>query len=192
MFSALNVSYRKQLRSKVSEIYPKQTADDIFGKIKKEGNFFIIESDLLPFLEKANIPQTKLKDIFAPYGVRNLMITPKQWKIFFDDEFNTAAPPEIIREDILDLYVAILRTFSSAIVSRTHSHPSQRWSYIVSRNPPSAGTSRVRLASLCRLCDEYNLPFPIESFIDAVFDFFQEKIDSLDFEQFSRLMSTFA
>lgn len=191
MFSAQTVAYRKKLRAAISELFPKLSAEEIFDKLKQENNFYVTFDDLIPLFAKAEIPTEKFNYIFDPYQIRNKLISAKQFKKFFEDEFSPSAPQEDICGIVSDEHALILKVFASAIKARTAPQPSVRWAYMVSKNSPQFPSSSVRLACLCRLCDEYNLAFSTDDFIDAIFEFFGEKIDSLNFTQFSNLMSTF-
>ena len=66
------------------------------------------------------------------------------------------------------------------------------WLFVLKYNPSNTKSDRyVRLAALCRIADELNLSFTTEDFIDAIFAFFDQKIDQLDFQQFVKLIQTF-
>ena len=192
MHSPATVSIRNKLRAQIEAAFPTLSSCDIFNKIKKPENAYIVFEDLYPFCDAAGIPYSRLDTIFSPYQLRNNLISEAKFETFYTDEFLTAAPPVPLREDISPETVLILRSFTTAVKARTSPHPSVRWGQIIGKNPPLSEPSKIRLATLCRLCDEYNLPFKASHFIDAVYDFFGKKFDSLNFEEFSELMSTFS
>ena len=192
MYSSANVALRNKLRAQIEAEFPNQSGKEVFEKIKQEGNAYIIFEDLYPFCDAANIPYDSLTQILSPYQPRDCLLSCKKFVKFYDGALQIASPPMPISEDVSRDSVLVLTSFCTAIRVRTSPHPSERWSQILSKNPASAEPSKIRLASLCRLCDEYNLPFKPSHFIDAIFEFFGKKLDALDFEEFTKLMATFA
>ena len=191
MFSSATLSLRTKLRSVIGNSFPNLTAEEIFAQIKKPENAYVLFEDLYPYCDAANISYDKLPIIFSPYKIRDDLISSEKFTDFYNDEFLTAAPPIPISDNLSPESVLILKSFASAIKARTDPHPSVRWSTIICKNPPLTEPSKIRLATLCRLCDDYNLPFKVSHFIDAIYEFFGKKFDALNFEEFSRLMATF-
>ena len=66
------------------------------------------------------------------------------------------------------------------------------WVQAKSLNSFEYDNSNLRLAALCKFADESNLQFSTEEFVEAVFAFLGERTDHLTYEQFSRLMNSFA
>lgn len=192
MFSQQIIAYRRKLRAIINQTFPQRSSEEIFDLLRREANQFILVQDIIPLAERVEIPASRVDDIFIPYHVRNHMISKKQFKTFFEDEFSTSIQVEVAKNEVSDENRMILTAFASAVRSRAPPQPSTRWAFIVSKNSPNAAPSHVRLASLCRLCDEWNLAFTPEQFIDAVFQFLGERVESLDFTQFNEMMRIFS
>lgn len=192
MYSSKAINLRSQFRSHLEKTFPGKNSGQIYELIKQKENAYIIYDDLYPICEAANIPLEKLDVIFNPYVSRKNMISAAQFDSFFKDEFTTSCGTENIPDSVSNESVLVLRAFATAIRLRLSPHPSERWAKLIQRNPPNAGSSNLRIATLCRLCDEYNLPYDSEDFIDALFEFLGTKTDAIDFTQFNSIMAAFA
>ncbi|EAX91693.1 hypothetical protein TVAG_092790 [Trichomonas vaginalis G3] len=192
MYSSKSINLRSQFRSHLEKAYPGKNAGEIYSALLPNGQAYLLFSDLENLCLDAQIPVEKINDIFHPYISRKNMISGSQFEQFFKDEFTTGSNQPDVPEGVSNETVLVLRAFATAIRLRLSPHPSERWAKLIQRNPPSAGSSKLRVATLCRLCNEYNLPCDTEDFIDALFEFLGTKTDAIDFQQFNSIMGTFA
>lgn len=193
---------RTELRKAITQEYGKTDPGTIYESLKKSDVMRF--EDLLDICALANVPEQSLSGIFSAYNVHGTAVTKDKFVTFIQDEvkFGTDARElntELTKEQtsILSAFVDALCTKRTQAIATRDSLSTERlkmsnvWVFVVRMNPPGTSEKFVRLATLCRLVDEYNLSFDVESFIDAVFAFFGTKLDQLDFEQFASLMRTF-
>lgn len=68
---------------------------------------------------------------------------------------------------------------------------SQLWIHLCRLSPTRAKVTHLRVAALCQMASDLNMFFSAEDLIEALFTFFDQACEALDFEQFTRLMETF-
>lgn len=191
--------YRRQLRHTILANYQGVPSEAIYKDLKNPDLPSLFVQDLIPFCEELGIPERDLPAILAPYGIATNRISPDKLKKFLEDEVTCKTEESPLKSRVNDSQDKILTTFSNALRTRKTQadstgtvQMSSIWIYLVRMNPPGASDKFVRLATLCKLVDEYNLSFSVESFIDAVFSFFGEKIDQLDYSQFASMIRSFS
>lgn len=203
--------YRKELRHAITNAYPHMDSLQIFNAMKKENEYVLFFEDLFEICQGANIPFNELKNIFASYQIFSKHLSKKNFIKFMEDEYSpmTTSPlPNTLtkeQKEILQCFVHVLlerRTQASPPSNKNlvyvHSLSSekmlfsQHWIFAIKYNPPGSDDSRVRLAAFLKMIDEMNLPFSFDDFIDAIFNFFGQKIDSFDYDQFTRFIETFS
>ena len=91
MFSNKLIDMRNFLRQCIADTLPGVPADNIYNKIKGM-NINLTQQDLIPFCKAAHVPVDQLPNILAPYGITENLISRKNWKIFFEDQFCTSFP----------------------------------------------------------------------------------------------------
>ena len=193
-------TYRRQLRHAILDDYQGVPCEQIYKDLKNPELPTLFTQDLQKFYEPLGIPESQLSAILAPYGIATKRISVDKLKKFLEDEVTCKSEEGQLKGRVNDVQDRILTTFSNAIRTRKTQagdgtgtvQMSSIWIYLVRMNPPGASDKVVRLATLCKLVDEYNLSFSVESFIDAVFTFFGEKIDQLDYGQFAALVRAFS
>lgn len=192
MFTPGVTRHRKNLRLAINNAFPGVKADEIFDSVKKQGSSFVELYDLEPYCEKVNCPAAVVNSIFTPYGSKNVVITKEQWVAFMNDDFPilTETPaPGVARLDQKQRF--LLSKFVAGVEMKFGSSPDQRWRKALARNPPNTVNTALKLSALCHIFECMMLPFTVPDFIDAIFAFFGEKIDSITFDQFGTLFSSF-
>ena len=198
--------FRKTLRHAILDEFPNLDERQIYAKIKKDDAQMVFFSDLYPFCEKANIPIDQVKKIFASYQIFTDHISLAHFVVFLQDEYFPASGLEIpsnltgSQKDILSQFIQAFQCrrtqatppFSADSAAQPlSSEPSlisQQWILILKYNPPNSDPSKVRIAAFLKFKDEMNLSFSFDDFLDAIFAFFDAKVDSLTFGQFARLI----
>jgi hypothetical protein len=190
MFTPATVKLRKDLRQAISDNFPNDSSAVIFDKVRQQKKLYIQMSDLESYCEKVLCPAATLDTIFAPYGVKEMVINKLQWISFLDDDFPVWAdgpPPQSLTERqffIVSKFVTHLRTKFGGTVQ-------QRWQSVLARNPPNTLNTELKLSALCQLFVHSTLPFSVNEFVDALFVFFGGKIDSISFAQFGDFLRAF-
>lgn len=196
--------YRTDLRHEILKNFDGVPSKDIYYKVKVEEAPYVTFEDLRVFSDSAKIPFDSIPDIFAAYGIFNKFISEEKFVRFLEDEVTNKTLEVVLPEGLASAQKNILVKFvdaltrrrteyavsSSSALSSGHSLIANMWVYAIKTNPPDCSDKFVRLASLCRLCDEFNVA-QVEDFIDAIFAFYESKIDQLDFQQFARLIEAF-
>ncbi|OHT16831.1 hypothetical protein TRFO_12916 [Tritrichomonas foetus] len=194
---------RRTLRHEILKDFVGIESKKIFEAIKREDLPFITFNELVPYCQRAKIPVEKLTDIFSLYEVFKKKISPKKFINFLEDEVTCKTLEVNLNPKLTDAQIKILTEFAEGIKNhRTtaisldstteRSLISNMWIFVVRYNPANSNEKYVRLASLCRIAAEINLSFSTEDFIEAVFTFFDKRIDQLDFTQFVQLMQAFS
>jgi hypothetical protein len=189
MFTPVLTRQRKNLRQSVNDAFPGQSAPSTFDRIVQRCAFLTID-DLETFCEKIKCPAASLENIFAPYGVRNLLITRAQWINFMQDDFPKWPSPEVpaVLNDrqnfLLSKYTANLKMKFGGTLRR-------RWNAALARNPPNTLNTVLRVSALCRLFETMNLPFTVNDFVDSLFAFLSVKVEAITFQQFCELFNAF-
>jgi hypothetical protein len=190
MFTPATVKLRKDLRQAISDTFPTDSAVGIFDKIRQKSKLYIEMNDLETYCEKVLCPAAALEILFAPYGVKDLFINKLQWTAFMDDDFPvwTDGPSPASLTDrqffILSKFITHLRTKFGGTVT-------QRWQAVLARNPPNTLNTELKLSAMCQLFAHTTLPFASSEFVDALFAFFGEKIDGINFAQFGNFLRAF-
>ena len=196
---------RKRLRSAIVRRYPNLSSKDIYESVKRSERAAIFFDDLYGICDAAGVSRALLPDIFATYGIAFGRIRKDQFVRFLDDEVTVKEFMIDVPESLTDEQISILSRFCRALKSRRtqsifHSangassegiSMSQLWIHLCRLTPTRAKVTHLRVASLCQMAADLNMFFSAEDLIDALFTFFNNAMEALDFEQFTRLMETF-
>ena len=196
---------RKHLRSAIVRRFPNLSSKGIYDCVKKGDRAAIFFDDLYEICESAGIGRAALPEIFRTYGVAQGRIRREQFVMFLDDEVTVKEFLIDIPKALTDEQISILSRFCRALKSRRtqaifHSpnaagsegiSMSQLWIHLCRLSPTRAKVTHLRVAALCQMASDLNMFFSAEDLIDALFTFFDEACEALDFEQFTRLMETF-
>ena len=191
MFSNHLVEERKRLRQVIADTLPGYTTDNIYERLKGRFNTNLTKQDLIPFCKSVNIPVKDLPIILSPYGIKDNLISKKNWKLFYEDELCTNYPVLPIPSSLSSYQVEILTRFANSVRSRTGESLAPQWIFIASRNPSGTDPAKLRLSSFCHLVHELDLVFQQKELIDAILTFFGQKLVEIDFLQFVTFMETF-
>ena len=197
-------AFRRNLRHQILDEFRGYSSEKIYYELKNPDLPCLFLADLQRFCEKGEIPVGIVPKILAPYRVYSNRISLSKFVSFLSDEVTCKLDENPLSNRVNDAHSQILTVFTDAIRSRRtqgntcyderrteNLQLSSMWVFLIKLNPPGSSDKYVRLATLCKLVDYYNLSFSVEEFIDAVFAFFGEKLDKLDFEQFALLMQAF-
>jgi hypothetical protein len=181
--------------------------------VKTPGENQIKFSDLDSYCAAAKVPTNALPGIFSAYRPFVARISEATFVKFLQDEVGFTSSECDPNPNLTDHQAAAIKSFVSIVKSRkTHNyhstHPllgdTQRdssvgaryqlsfiWNYLTRLNSLQTGENVVRVATLCRLAAEMELRTSAEDFIDALFAFYQRKLDQIDFNDFVQLMEAF-
>jgi hypothetical protein len=182
-YSLQSSRQRKNLRQSVNDAFPGQSAPITFHRIAQRRAFITID-DLEPFCEPIKCPAAALENIFAPHGVRNLLITRTQWITFMQDDFPkwpSREAPAVLN----DRYNFLLSKYPASLKTKLGETLRQRWNAALARNPPNTLSTVLRVSALCCLFENMNLPFSLNDFADNLFVFFGVKIETTHFNSFA-------
>jgi hypothetical protein len=195
---------RKLLRHAILAMCPDITSSEIYTALCSPDHAFLRLADLIPFCRSANVDPQLLRDMLLTYGIYADSIPRDKFIRFIDDEFTCKSLIIRLPPLLTDTQAAILSKLCKAIRSRRiQSSPasldpisevtttSQLWIYVTRMSPKNSKVTSVQIASLCRLARDLNLTFSPEDLIEALFAFFGQKCESLNFAQFTRLMQRF-
>ena len=191
MFSPNVISLRNKFRAQLDVEFPSLSPIDIFTKLKNQESNKLNIVDLAPICERANIPVNMLEKIFSPYNNRDSYISQKKFESFYKDEYLNSTTKVTTVNETSPENSLILRSFCNALKAKKKLSATELWSYVVRHNVSQTEQSRARVATLCRLSDEYNMPFNAARFIDAMFEFYGRKMESINFQEFLDLITTF-
>jgi hypothetical protein len=195
---------RSLLRHAILNQFPSSTTSDIFSLLKHPHHSTLLFSDLSDLCLSVDLNPDSLKDLFVPYGVYAHEISRDSFIRFIDDEVICRQRTVVIPKSLTDLQSAILSKLCRGIRShRVQASPlpkeiaSERletarlWSNATRMSSRKGVVSRLRIATFCRLARDLNLVFSPEELIDALFAFFGEKTEAIDFGQFAALFQAF-
>ena len=204
MSAKLNGAYRKKLRQEILKEHPSLSAKEIFTAMKPQNQPEILFDDLKDLCDKLEIPFSALPEIFSTYGIYNKKLGEEKFIRFLEDEFSLKAShalPKTINNEqaaILSKVITSIKTHKtqSATSSRVglsseRSSFSQTWIFLTRLSCNNGESSKLRVSALCHYADDYNMSFSCEELIDALFAFFGEPLDAIEFDQFTRLLETF-
>lgn len=205
MTSKIIEIYRKNLRHAIIKQFPTLSSREIYTAIKSPNLPDLFFENLYPYCESLEIPVNFLSNIFASYKVSSNRISEEKFINFLEDEVTCKAIPNKLPPNITDEQIAILAKLANSIrTHRTQATPSkkaglcserpsysQQWIYLSRLNHGTSGSAKIRISSLLHFAADMNLSFAPEKLLDAIFTFFEKKIDTIDFEQFTHLMETF-
>ena len=191
MYTPETTRQRKELRNIINKEFPGVKPCALFEKFKMPKAPVISFRTISQWSDKLEINPDNLSNIFAPYGVSEPYLSSQQWEKFLNDDFanyeNDVKFGESLTEKqnfILIKFMGVLRTkFGASMISR--------WNSALTRNPPSAPNTSLRVSALCRIYRDTNLPFDASEFVDAIFAFYNEKMESITFDQFSQLFTAY-
>jgi hypothetical protein len=189
MFTPEVTRQRKSLRQAVNNAFPAQSAMATFDQIAQR-RAFITPEDIEPFCEQILCPAASLEPIFAPYGVRDLLITRDQWVHFMEDDFPQWQMP-LLTPALNDRQTFLLTKFLTNLKTKFGGTLRQRWNAALARNPPNTLNTTLRISALCRLFECTNLPFSVSDFVDSLFAFLGDKVEGITFHQFCDLLNAF-
>jgi hypothetical protein len=190
MFTPATVKLRKDLRQAISANFPTDASDIIFDKVRQTSKPYIQIDDLESYCEKVLCPASALELIFAPYGVKELVINKQQWIAFLDDDFavwtDDPSPNALTERQFF-----ILSKFLTHMRTKFGGTTTQRWQAMLARNPPNTLNTELKVSALCQLFVNTALPFAVSEFVEALFAFFGAKIDYISFDQFGSFVRAF-
>jgi hypothetical protein len=195
---------RSKIRHLIIRDFAQLNSREICQAVKSPAEPDIRFVDLIPYCERAEVDPHLLPDIFASYEVSTDRIPLVKFIQFVEDEVTCKSLELGIPSDFSFENKTILSKFCRAIRSRrTHGSPlpneiiSEResvgnlWAHLTRLTPSQTKVSVIRVAGLCHLAEDMRMSFSAEALIDALFQFFQQKLDFITFQQFSLLMDAF-
>lgn len=196
--------WRKSLRHQIIQSFHNLNSKQIYYAIKNPDLPALFSPDLEPFCKEIEMPVSLLPDVFSPYEIFNSRIKENNFIRFIEDEVTCESIEIQLPTNLKDEQIAIINKFANALRNRKlqsnlngdsitseRSSIARQWTFVVRLNTSTDHNNHVRIAALCRLAQEMNLTFPPEAFIDAIFTFFGKKLDELNYDQFTQLMTTF-
>ena len=191
MFTPITLRQRKALRTQIEKsnlgLKPKQ----IFDKYKMPKAPVISFRAISEWCKPIDIDPENLNNIFGSYGVTEPYLNLKQWESFMNDDFANYENEERYGQTLSEKQNFILTKFMGVMRTKFGSSMIDRWNHAIKRNPPNDSNVSLRVSSLCRIYQDTNLPFDASDFVDAIFAFYDEKLESLTFDQFSKLFSAY-
>lgn len=194
MFTPSFSRLRKNLRQAVIDEFPNQDAGVMFDSIRQDGIQFIQVADLERFCEKAECPASALPNIFAPYGVRQMLIGRPQWSHFINDGLCSDCEADKSlkeRSQLTERQHFLMNKFVHSMKVKFGNTVYKCWNAALARNPPNTLNTTLRLSALCHLFETMNLPFSVSEFVDSTFTFYGGKIEGITFGQFELLFDSF-
>ena len=182
---------RRDLRNTITKRYPGQGPQYIFKEIKSEKAPVVTFMAIAQFCDEAQVNSDHLRNIFAPYGVTEPYLTYQQFQTFIYDDFPDYNNSKPFGEKITEKQRFVLLKFVSVLRTKLEASLNQKWNTALSRNPPNALNTTLRTSALCKLYSEMNLPFSVSEFVDAIFAFYDAKLEALTFDQFGQLFTVF-
>jgi hypothetical protein len=179
------IRYRKRLRQVISDEYSGVNASSIFDKIVPQGAAFLRFDDLERFCEKIGCPAAALSNVYTPYGVKQQLITKNQWIEFMNEDLPVWTDTRPIG-DVDERQTFILSKFVLGFKTK---FGRRFWASALAQNPPNSLNTVLHLSALCHLYENMNLPFPVGDFVDSLFAFYGQKIESITLEQFDLLLN---
>jgi hypothetical protein len=166
--------------------------------------------------KSAKVPVTSLAGIFVAYQVFTARIPQVKFTRFLADEVTCKDPPVLLNPELTKEHINMLIALTSAIRNRktrevaspgiVRGNPakhagaeilsdpmmiSSMWLAMMKYNPVGATENVLRLAALCRYWDSLDLTGDLEELITALFLYFRQKLDQIDYNQFADLMEAF-
>jgi hypothetical protein len=204
-------NYRRSLRHEVLRTYPGFYLNKIAEQIKSPDSKRISFSDLHRFCESANIPISTLPGIFSSYKVFIGRMSEQKFVEFLRDEVTCKQDEPPLSPTLTDDQATLLTQFVAIVKSRkTRDYLPQvrkegesptlsgerytlsaTWSTLMRMNASQTSEKYIRVATLCRIAAEIELPTTTEGFIDALFAFYGRRLDQITFDEFAQLMETF-
>ncbi|EAY06608.1 hypothetical protein TVAG_056020 [Trichomonas vaginalis G3] len=191
MFTPKITKERKILRVEITKAFPGAKPKEIFDKVVNEQAPVITFRTVAEYCEKPEIDTDHLADIFAPYGVNDPFISLSQWTEFLNDDFADYENGIKYGEKLTEKQNFILLKFMGILRTKFGASMASRWNSALARNPPNASNTELRVSALCRIFHDTNLPFEPAEFVDAIFAFYDEKLETLTFDQFSQLFAAY-
>jgi hypothetical protein len=195
---------RSKIRHLIISDFAQLNSREICQAVKNPAVPDIRFVDLIPYCERAEVDPQLLPDIFASYEVSTDRIPLAKFIQFVEDEVTCKSLDLGIPKDLTFENRTILSKFCRAIRSRrTTGSPmpneiiSERasvgniWAHLTRLSPSQMKVSVIRVAGLCHLAQDMRMTFSAESLIDALFQFLQQKVEFITFQQFTLLMDAF-
>jgi hypothetical protein len=195
---------RSKLRKQILTSFPGQSPAQIFATIKTTDTVDLTFPDFAPFCEAASIDESLLPEAFQRYSVVAGKISEKKFESFINDEYIAGLTQPAVPNNLNLRQLQILRRLCRAIRTRRtqgtappmHRTPeaisiSQSWVPICRLSHGKDQDSPVRVASLCRISADLNTGVDPESLVDALWCFLGQQCDSITFDQFCTLLTTF-
>lgn len=182
---------RRNLRNTISRRYPGHDPQYIFTEIKSDKAPVVTFMAIAQFCDEAQVNSDHLHEIFAPYGVTEPYLTFQQFQKFLYDDFpdyNNSTP---LGEKLTDRQRFLLLKFAAILRTKLEASLIKKWNVALTRNPPNALNTTLRISALCKLFSEMSLPFTVSEFVDAIFVFYDAKLEDITFYQFAQLFAVF-
>lgn len=181
---------RSRLRRAIDCEYPNMNAEQVFQNIKKPENQVISFNDLEQLCFQSQIPTNKLSVIFDRYNVVKGLVTKAKFTKFYYDELSIGKPTYYQKPTISEKSSSILSVFVMTLIRHKSGSVKEIWKYLQQRSTKNE-KFKVRVALLVRIYDEYNLQYPLDEFIDALFEYLHSSQEEITLEQFSSLINDF-
>jgi hypothetical protein len=204
--------HRQALRHEILNSFPGIYLNSVAAAVKSPGQSRIRFADLESFCESAGVPVSALPDIFSSYHVNVNRMSEAKFIEFLRDEVTCTRIEPRLNPSLTNVQIAALTQFVAIIKSRkTQNYVSNAgkseigrglsgkryqlsstWSLLLKMNPQQSGEQYIRIATLCRVAAELGLGLSTEEFIDALFAFYNRRIDQITFDEFAQLVEAFA
>ena len=191
MFTPATERQRKRLRAEITKSFPGSSVKDIFEKIKMPNAPIVTFRTISQWCDRLDINPDNLHNIFGPYGVNEPYLNEEQWRTYMNDDFADYENFVKVGENLTEKQNFILLKFMGVLRTKFGSTMIARWNAALTRNPPNAPNTSLRVSALCRIYQDTNLPFDASEFVDALFAFYDQKMETLTFDQFSQLFTAY-
>lgn len=191
MFTPKITKERKILRTEIAKTHPGAKPKDIFDILVSDKAPVITFKTIAQYCEKPEIDTDHLMNIFGPYGVNDPFVSLPQWTEFLNDDFADYENGIHYGEHMTEKQNFILLKFMGILRTKFGGSMASRWNAALARNPPNASNTTLRVSALCRIFRDTNLPFNPEEFVEAIFAFYDDKLETLTFNQFSQLFAAY-
>ena len=191
MFTPKTERQRKELRAAISKSFQGLSPKNIFDKIKLPNAPIVTFRTIAQWCEPLEINPDNLHNIFGPYCGNEPYLNQDQWEKYLNDDFADYENVVKVGEHLTEQQNFILVKFMGVLRTKFGATMTARWNAALSRNPPNAPNTSLRVSAMCRIYQETNLPFDASEFVDALFAFYDEKLETITFDQFSQLFSAY-
>ena len=148
--------------------------------------------ELKRYCALAKIPFESLEPMLAPYGARGVThLSKKQFVSFFEDEIYTSQPVFLLPRTVTKPQAKLLKHIIDSVKKRTEPRLYQMWIFMIKYNPQGSDQNVLRVASICRMAVELEMIDSPKELVSAIFAFFGQKLESINYDQFTRFIQMF-